>query len=381
MSVTKEQVLAQLSTINDPDLNRDIVSLGFVTKAAVCDGVIDVVINLTTPACPVKDQLKQEAVDKLTALEGAVKVNVEMTAEVKGTQEKREISPDIKHIVAVSSGKGGVGKSTVTVNLACALAKTGAKVGILDCDVYGPDIPMMFGMAGQPDQEGQKLLPKERHGVKTMSIGYLLDEEKPVIWRGPMVHKLIEQFLGDVVWGELDYLLVDMPPGTGDAQLSLAQIVPLSGAVLVTTPQAVSTFDVGKAISMFKQVKVEILGIVENMAGYSVSGKVAGAAEGTQVEVDLGDRSETVTTDAEGRFEAIAHVFGQGGAERLAQRHNFPVVGSVPLNPSVRVGGDAGDPVVVSHPDSHLARAFTEAAGKVAQRLAIREHAALPILQ
>ncbi len=250
MSVTKEQVLAQLSTINDPDLNRDIVSLGFVTKAAVCDGLVDVVINLTTPACPVKDQLKQEAIDKITALDGVTEVKVEMTAEVRGTQEKREIAKDIKHIVAVSSGKGGVGKSTTTVNLACALAATGAKVGILDCDVYGPDIPMMLGMSGQPDQEGRKLVPKERHGVKTMSIGYLLDEEKPVIWRGPMVHKLIEQFLGDVVWGELDYLLVDMPPGTGDAQLSLAQIVPLSGAVLVTTPQAVSTFDVGKAIGM-----------------------------------------------------------------------------------------------------------------------------------
>ena len=381
MSVTKEQVLAQLSTINDPDLNRDIVSLGFVTKAAVCDGLVDVVINLTTPACPVKDQLKQEAIDKITALDGVTTVKVEMTAEVRGSKEKREIAPDIKHIVAVSSGKGGVGKSTTTVNLACALAATGAKVGILDCDVYGPDIPMMLGMSGQPDQEGRKLVPKVRHGVKTMSIGYLLDEEKPVIWRGPMVHKLIEQFLGDVVWGELDYLLVDMPPGTGDAQLSLAQLVPLSGAVLVTTPQAVSTFDVGKAIGMFKQVKVEILGILENMSGYTVSGKVAGAAEGTTLELDLGDRTETLTTDAEGRFETIAHVFGQGGAARLAQRHSFPVLGSIPLNPSVRVGGDAGDPIVVSEPDSALARAFTEAAGRVAQRLAIREHAELPILQ
>ena len=380
MSVTKEQVLAQLSTINDPDLNRDIVSLGFVTKAAVCDGVVDVVINLTTPACPVKDQLKQEAIDKISALEGANTVNVEMTAEVRGTQEKRELSPDIKHIVAVSSGKGGVGKSTVTVNLACALAKTGAKVGILDCDVYGPDIPMMFGMTGQPDQEGQKLVPKERHGVKTMSIGYLLDEEKPVIWRGPMVHKLIEQFLGDVMWGELDYLLVDMPPGTGDAQLSLAQIVPLSGAVLVTTPQAVSTFDVGKAISMFKQVKVEILGIVENMAGYSIGGKVDGASEGASVDLDLGDRSVTVTTDADGRFEATAHVFGQGGAQRLAQRHGFPVIGSVPLNPSVRVGGDAGDPVTIAAPDSLIAKRFEEIAGKVAQQVAIRAFSSLPIL-
>jgi len=381
MSVTKEQVLAQLSTINDPDLNRDIVSLGFVTKAAVCDGLVDVVINLTTPACPVKDQLRQEAVDKITALDGVTKVNVEMTAEVRGTQEKRVIAPGVKHIVAISSGKGGVGKSTVTVNLACALAATGAKVGILDCDVYGPDIPIMLGMTGQPDQDGGKLVPKERHGVKTMSIGYLLDEEKPVIWRGPMVHKLIEQFLGDVTWGELDYLLVDMPPGTGDAQLSLAQLVPLSGAVLVTTPQAVSTFDVGKAIGMFKQVKVEILGIVENMAGYTISGTIANTTAPTTIDLNLGDRSQTVTTDADGKFQVTSHVFGQGGAQRLAQRHGFPVIGSIPLNPCVRVGGDAGDPIVVSQPDSPIARAFTEAAGRVAQRLAIREHAELPILQ
>jgi len=239
----------------------------------------------------------------------------------------------------------------------------------------------MVGLAGSPEQVGKKLIPKERHGVKTMSIGYLLDDDKPVVWRGPMVHKLIEQFLADVEWGELDYLLVDMPPGTGDAQLSLAQIVPLTGAILVTTPQAVATFDVGKAISMFKQVNVDILGIVENMAGFAVTGRVAGAGAGTQVSIETGAGDREVTTDSEGRFETVVNVFGAGGAEMLAKKHGFPVLGQVPLNPKVRVGGDAGDPIVVSDPSSPLAIAFTEIAGRAAQRVAIKAHKALPILQ
>jgi ATP-binding protein involved in chromosome partitioning len=269
----------------------------------------------------------------------------------------------------------------VTVNLAVALRKAGARVGILDCDVYGPDIPMMMGLTGEPEAAGKKLLPKERHGVKTMSIGYLLAEEKPVIWRGPMVHKLIEQFLGDVEWGGLDYLLVDMPPGTGDAQLSLAQLVPLSGGVLVTTPQNVSTYDVTKAIGMFRQVNVEILGIVENMAGFLVAGTVEGAKAGTRLTLEVGTGVERVTTDANGRFELSVPVFGSGGAERLAKKHGFPVLGRVPLNPVVRVGGDAGDPVSIASPDSPIAREFAAIAGRVAQRLAVQEHRVLPVLQ
>ncbi|MFN0241957.1 MAG: Mrp/NBP35 family ATP-binding protein [Planctomycetota bacterium] len=382
LSTTKEQILDALRQVKDPDLNRDIVSLGFVTNHTICDGAVKVTINLTTPACPVKDQLKKQAEDLLRALPGVTQVTVDMTAVVRGQSgPPRQIAPDIKHIVAISSGKGGVGKSTVAVNLACALAKTGAKVGLLDCDVYGPDIPMMMGLTGQPEAQGQKLKPKDRHGVKTMSIGYLLDEEKPVIWRGPMVHKLIEQFLAEVMWGPLDYLLVDMPPGTGDAQLSLAQIVPLSGAVLVTTPQAVSTFDVGKAISMFRQVNVDILGIVENMAGYSIEGTVEGAKAGAKVTLNTGGRQEALTTDANGRFATVVNVFGQGGAERLASRHGFPVLGSIPLNPVVRVGGDAGDPVVVVDPESLVAQRFREIAGRVAQRLAIKGFSSLPILE
>lgn len=383
MTVTEAQVLDELRKIQDPDLFKDIVTLGFIKKHEVKDGVVDVTINLTTPACPVKDQMKAQAEELLKALPGVREVHVEMTAEVRGQAgPPRELATGVKHFVAISSGKGGVGKSTVAVNLAVALAKTGAKVGLLDCDVYGPDIPMMMGLAGEPEATpDRKLKPKERYGVKTMSIGYLLPEDKPVIWRGPMVHKLIEQFLGDVLWGELDYLLVDMPPGTGDAQLSLAQIVPLSGAVLVTQPQAVSTFDVGKAISMFRQVNVEVLGIVENMSGLAIEGQVEGCPAGTPIRFDLGQESKTTTIGEGGAFRTVVNVFGTGGAELLASKHGFPVLGRVPLDPAVRVGGDAGDPVTLTHPDSQLAAAFDEVAGKFAQRVAIKAHQSLPILQ
>ena len=382
MSTTPDAVLAELSKIQDPDLGRDIVALGFITRNEVEGGRVRVTINLTTPACPVKDQMKARAEELIAALPGVETVEVEMTAEVRGGREPRNIAPDVKHIVAVSSGKGGVGKSTSTINLAVALARTGARVGVLDCDAYGPDVPLMMGLKGQPEATAdKKFVPLERHGIKTMSIGYLLPDDKPLMWRGPMVHKMIEQFLADVEWGELDYLLVDMPPGTGDAQLSLAQIVPLSGGVLVTTPQAVSTFDVTKAIGMFQQVNVEILGIVENMAGYTVEGRVEGAGAGTQVTIRTGVGNLSTETDAEGRFRTVVDVFGKGGAEALAARYNFPVLGQVPLNPAVRVGGDSGDPVVISDPESPEAEAFVAIAGRLAQRLAIREHAALPILQ
>jgi ATP-binding protein involved in chromosome partitioning len=380
-AVTQEQILAVLRQIQDPDLHQDIVSLGFVKQSTVTDGRVQVTINLTTPACPVKDQMKTQAEQLLRALPGVSSVQVEMTAEVRAQSgPPRELAKGVKHIIAISSGKGGVGKSTVSVNLAVALAKTGARVGLLDCDVYGPDIPMMMGLTGAPDQDGRKLIPKERHGVKTMSIGYLLEEDKPVVWRGPMVHKLIEQFLGDVSWGELDYLLVDMPPGTGDAQLSLAQIVPLTGAVLVTTPQAVSTFDVGKAIAMFKQVRVDILGIVENMAGFVVQGRVEGAGPGAKVVLESGAMPQTLPVGADGRFQTTIPIFGAGGAEMLAKKHGFPVLGQIPLNPVVRVGGDAGDPVTISAPGSPIALAFREIAGRFAQRVAIKAHQELPIL-
>lgn len=372
------QVLDALRQVQDPDLNQDIVTLGFVTKNEVSGGKVSVTINLTTPACPVKDQLKQQAIDVIKAIPGVTEVDVEMTAVVKGMGGNDSKLPDnIAHVIAVSSGKGGVGKSTATVNLACALAQTGARVGILDCDVYGPDIPMMMGLAGQPQSDGQRITPKERHGVKTMSIGYLVEEDKPIMWRGPMIHKFIEQFLRDVEWGELDYLLVDMPPGTGDAQISLAQVVPLTGGVLVTTPQAVSTFDVAKAVAMFQQVNVEVLGIVENMSGFPIEGT---GAPNTELEFVVGDTTQKVTVDGDGKFSTVAEIFGSGGAEGLSAKFNFPVLGKIPLNPAVRVGGDGGDPIVVSHPESLLAARFREVAGKLAQRVAMKQFS-LPILQ
>jgi len=385
---TRDAVLQALRGVIDPDLGKDIVELGFITRCEVSDGgAVDVVINLTTPACPVKDQMRDQARGLIEALDGVTSVEIEMTAEVKGPSgPPRDAAKDVRHIVAVSSGKGGVGKSTVTVNLACALAQTGARVGLLDCDVHGPDVPMMMGLGGQPDQaevDGKtKLVPKERRGVKTMSIGYLVPDDQPVIWRGPMVHSFIQQMLTDVVWGELDYLLVDMPPGTGDAQLSLAQVVPLSGAVLVTTPQAVAAYDVTKAISMFRQVDVPILGIVENMSGLVMEGTVEGGEAGATVELRLGTETAKVQLEAGGKFRSTFEVFGSGGAERLGQTHGFPVLGQVPIDPGVRVGGDDGEPIVSAKGDgeSASADALREVAGRLAQRLAVKAFSSLPIL-
>lgn len=384
---TTDAVLEALKGVIDPDLGQDIVSLGFITRCNVSeDGAADVVINLTTPACPVKDQLRDQAHALVAAVPGITSVQIEMTAVVKGQDgPAREAAKDVKHIVAISSGKGGVGKSTMTVNLACALAQTGAKVGLLDCDVHGPDVPIMMGLSGAPDQvqvDGKTVLvPKERRGVKTMSIGYLVPDEQPVIWRGPMVHSFIRQMLTDVQWGELDYLLVDMPPGTGDAQLSLAQEVPLSGAVLVTTPQAVSAFDVTKAISMFHQVDVPILGIVENMSGLALEGTIEGGEAGSMVSLSLGSETHELPLEAGGRFSTVFDVFGSGGAEALAQKHGFPLIGKVPIDPSVRAGGDDGEPVVSAQAgDSASAAAIREAAGRLAQRLAVKAFSSLPIL-
>ena len=378
-SPTKDDLLQALSQIIDPDLNQDIVSLGFITQAAVCDGVVKVTINLTTPACPVKDQMKAQAESLLAAIPGVESVAVEMTAEVRGrARTAEEMAPGVRHVIAVSSGKGGVGKSTVTINLAVALAKTGARVGVLDCDVHGPDVPMMLGCSGEPEVVDKRLIPKENHGIKSMSIGYLIPDDKPVIWRGPMVHKLIEQFLADVEWGELDYLLVDMPPGTGDAQLSLAQIVPMTGSVLVTTPQAVSTFDVGKAISMFDQVKVPILGIVENMTGFAIQGTAAGASS---VELEIGGATESVPVGEDGRFEHVVPIFGSGGGQGLCEKHGFEFLGGIPIDPAVRVGGDGGAPILLSAPESIAAGMFREIAGKVAAEVAKRERMSLPVLQ
>ncbi len=381
---TEANVLDALRQVIDPDLHKDIVSLGFITSNKVEGGKVSVTINLTTPACPMKEKMENEARELLTALPGVTEVNIEMTAVAPEAPEAKGI-PGVRHVIAVSSGKGGVGKSTLSVNLACSLSQTGAKVGLLDCDVYGPDIPMMMGLKGAPEQVsregGVRLLPKEAHGIKTMSIGYLIPEDQPAIWRGPMVHKLVEQFLNEVEWGELDYLIVDMPPGTGDAQLSLANLVPVTGAVLVTTPQAVATFDVGKAVGMFKQVQINMLGIVENMAGFTIEGTVQGAPAGADVKLSLSGKERTVQVDGKGHFETVVDLFGKGGAETLCERFDLKHLGSVPLHPDVTQAGDGGAPIVISAPESIAAQRIQEIAGRIAQRVAIQSFAELPVLQ
>ena len=344
-SPTEAAILDALRAVQDPDLHQDIVTLGFVKDLRVCGDQVAFQIELTTPACPVKDLMKGQAERAVKALPGVAGVAIEMTARVTASRPvlgNKGIIPGVKNVVAVSSGKGGVGKSTVAVNLACALRQTGARVGILDADVYGPNVPMMLGVSGQPAVVDKKIVPFERHGLQVMSMALLTAEDQPVIWRGPMLHSAVRQFLFDVTWHDLDYLVVDLPPGTGDAQLSLSQQAHLMGAVIVTTPQDVSVLDVKKAIRMFQTVNVPILGVVENMAWFSPPGS-----------------SE--------RY----HLFGQGGGAKIEREFGVPLLGQIPIEIAVREGGDGGNPIVVAAPASASAKALTEIAGKVAQRISI----------
>jgi ATP-binding protein involved in chromosome partitioning len=343
--ITEQSVLAALRLVRDPDLHKDIVTLGFVRDLQISGGDVSFRIVLTTPACPVREQLQEEARGVVAQIPGVTRVNVTMDAEVpkgRGIGEK-VVVPGVRNIVAVSSGKGGVGKSTVAVNLAVSLALDGARVGLMDADVYGPNVPLMLGAGReQPRIEGNKLLPVEAHGVRMMSMAVLKPGDEPMIVRGPILHGLVRQFLQDVQWGELDYLIVDMPPGTGDVQLSLAQLVPVQGAVMVTTPQEVALADVRRAIRMFETVAVPVLGIVENMSYF--------------VAPDTGTRY---------------NIFGEGGGQKLADSYGVALLGQVPLGLEVREGGDSGVPVVVGHPDSPQARAFRKAAEEVARYVSI----------
>lgn len=355
--ITEEVVLQALRAVKDPDLHKDIVTLNMIRDMAICGGIVSFRFVLTTPACPVRDQLKFEAEKTVMAIPGVERVEVKMDAEVpkaRGVIDKSEIE-GIRHIIAVSSGKGGVGKSTVAVNLAVSLARMGARTGILDTDVYGPNVPIMMGGQDMPMAKGNILIPPVYHGVKTMSIGLLNPGDKAVVWRGPMLHSAVNQFLRQVEWGELDYLVVDMPPGTGDVQLSLAQMVSIAGAVLVTTPQEVALSDVRKAYNMFDQLHVPILGIVENMSYFECP------------------------NDGEKFF-----IFGNGGGEALAERYDVPFLGAIPIAVNIREGGDLGVPVVVSQPDSPQALAFKAIAQNVAAQVsiaAIKANKALPVLK
>ena len=342
MAVTEDKILEALRQLEDPDLHRDVVSLGFVKGIQIDGGKVSFNLELTTPACPVKDQLQAEAQRLVSELPGVEEVTVTLTAQVpKAKTPTQDILPGVRHTIAVASGKGGVGKSTVAVNLAAALARTGARVGLMDADVYGPSIPIMLGLTtARPEVQDGKLLPLERYGIHLMSLGFIAGEDAPVIWRGPMVTKLLQQFLGDVAWGELDYLIVDLPPGTGDAQLTLAQAAPLAGAVIVTTPQPVALEDVKRGIGMFEKVDVPVLGVIENMSFFVCDG-------------------------CNKRHEIFAH----GGGEEAAKKYKVPFLGGVPLDPPARDAGDKGRPVVLSHPEAPSARALAEVAGEVARGL------------
>lgn len=343
--LTEELILDALRQIVDPDLHKDIVTLGFIKDLKIEGGQVSFRIVLTTPACPVKEQMEGAAKELVAAIPGVESVSVKMDAEVpkgRGIGEKVSV-PGVRNIIAVSSGKGGVGKSTVAVNVAVSLALDGARVGLMDADVYGPNVPIMLGASeARPEIDVNKLIPIEAYGVKIMSMAFLQPGDKPMIVRGPILHGLVKQFLSDVKWGELDYLIVDMPPGTGDVQLSLAQLVPVQGAVLVTTPQDVAIADVRRALRMFETVAIPILGVVENMSYF--------------IAPDTGNRYD---------------IFGEGGGQKLAEMYGVPFLGSVPLGIGVREGGDKGVPIVVSQPDSPQAQAFRRVTEEVARQVSI----------
>jgi ATP-binding protein involved in chromosome partitioning len=299
-------------------------------------------IMLTTPACPMKDRMKNEAYAAVSAVAGVKTIEIKMDANVPNDGRNRGLlNVPIRNAIAIASGKGGVGKSTVAVNLAVSLAQSGARVGLLDADIYGPNIPTMMGVEKLPPATPEKLIPAESHGVQMMSIGFLVKPDQPLIWRGPMLHSAIRQFLTDVAWDELDYLIIDLPPGTGDAQLSLAQSLPLSGGVIVTLPQQVSLDDALRGLEMFRQLNVPVLGVVENMSYLELP-------DGTRMDI-----------------------FGTGGGEKLAEQTGVPFIGAIPMDPAVREGGDAGHPVILSQPDSPVAQAMIAIAEDLAAKMSV----------
>jgi ATP-binding protein involved in chromosome partitioning len=344
--VSESDVLGALRPIMDPDFNKSIVELGFIKELRIDGSKVSFSIELTTPACPVKAEFERAARERVLALEGVSEVEVTMTANTRGRDfgaTSSDVLPGVKNTIAVASGKGGVGKSTTAINLALALRDSGASVGILDADVYGPSLPLLTGARGRPEVRGKQIVPHVAHGMKVMSMGFLVDDDSPVIWRGPMVHGLIKQFLTDVLWGELDYLVIDMPPGTGDAALTLTQQAPLGGAIIVTTANDLSLIDARKGLKMFQSVEVPVLGIIENMSYFTPP--------------DLPDRKY--------------YIFGKGGGQRTAEELGVPFLGEIPIDPRIVEGGDAGVPIVVQVADSAAAKVFRELAGTVARKLAV----------
>jgi len=340
--ITQEMVLAALGQVQEPELHKDLVTLNMIRDIQIDGDRVGFTLVLTTPACPLKHQIEREAKAAVAALPGVSSVEIKMDANVPSDGRARGLLDlPIRNAIAIASGKGGVGKSTVAVNIAVVLAQSGARVGLLDADIYGPNVPTMMGVSRLPPAGGTKLHPAEAYGVKLMSIGFLVKPDQPLIWRGPMLHSAIRQFLTDVEWGELDYLVVDLPPGTGDAALSLAQSLPLSGGVIVTLPQQVSLDDARRALEMFRQLNVAVFGVVENMS---------------YLELPDGNRLD---------------VFGSGGGERLAAESGVPFIGAIPLDPAVRTGGDSGVPVVIGQPESAVAQALYRVSQEVAARISV----------
>jgi ATP-binding protein involved in chromosome partitioning len=348
--VAPETVLQALRTIQDPGVQKDIVSLDLVKGLTVQDGRVSFTIEFTTQPALVKAEIHSQARRLVSQLPGVSEVQVRMGSAAQASPrshqhapphpQQADLIPEVKHTVAVSSGKGGVGKSTVAVNLALALRGAGATVGLVDVDIYGPDIPLMMGARGRPGMFENRIVPVESHGIKLISLGFFVAEGEAIVWRGPMIHSAVQQFLRDVMWGALDYLVFDLPPGTGDAQLSLSQVIPLSGALVVTTPQDVALLDVRKAVAMFRKMNVPILGVVENMSYFACP--------------HCGEKTP---------------IFGEGGGKKLSEELGLPLLGQIPLDPEVRKGGDEGVPIVVRQPDSPQARAFRALAGAVAARI------------
>jgi len=340
--LTKEAVLAALSKVQEPELNKDLVTLNMIRNLEIAGDKVSFTVMLTTPACPLRSQIEREAKQAVMSVGDVKSVEIKWDSDVPNDGRMRGlVNMPIRNAIAVGSGKGGVGKSTVAVNVAVALAQSGARVGLMDADIYGPNTPTMLGVDRLPPPRGNKLIPAQTYGIKMISMGLLVKPGQPLIWRGPMLNSAIRQFLGDVEWGELDYLIIDLPPGTGDAALSLAQALPLSGAIIVTLPQLVSLEDASRGLNMFKTLEVPILGIIENMSFLDLP-------DGTRMDI-----------------------FGSGGGEQLAEATQTPFLGKVPIDQNVRIGGDSGKPIVVSHPDSPVAKALNEIAQKVAARVSV----------
>src|SRR6266540_3931002 len=348
MQVDQKAVLDALKVVRDPDLHRDIVSLNFIKDLKIDDGRVAFTIELTTPACPVKDQLRDQARAAVMQLPGVSAVDVKMSARVReavGSDGARQSLPGVKNVIAVGAGKGGVGKTTVAVNLAIALAKCGSKVGIIDADIYGPNVPIMLGMKSQLTNDGAKIVPAEKYGLQVISMGFLTGDDAPIIWRGPMLHGALQQFFREVRWVDLDYLVIDLPPGTGDVALSLSQTVPVAGAIVVTTPQQVSLADSRRAVAMYKKLNIPPLGIVENMSYF-------------------------VCTNCHHE----ADIFGHGGGEQMATDLGIPFMGRIPIYQTIREGSDSGVPLMISDPDSPAARAFMGAAERMAAQLSVASY-------